>query len=268
MHARTAAGTDVYYTVTGAGPPMLLVHGANCDADFMSPLAAHLRHRCCCIALDRPGYRRSGLLAHDTTIDEQAAAIRAVHAAVTAEPAWLFGHSSGGNFSMGYAMRYPAAVKGLVLMEPALYALYPADAKPWGVQHMLDVVLPLCRAGDVARGVAEFVRAIPMSAETGAEISALPFWHQIEANKAAFTHDHPVVIEWRPTDAELSRLPCPLLLLAGDRTNAILRDIVNLLWSKLPRGAVTTLAGCDHMAPQIRPRETARAVLDFVESNA
>jgi len=61
-----------------------------------------LRDRFHCIVLDRLGYRRSAHLDQNTTPEEQATAIEAVHHSVTAKPAWVFGHSSGGNFALAY----------------------------------------------------------------------------------------------------------------------------------------------------------------------
>lgn len=268
MQAKTPGGRTVYYKMAGSGPPLLLVHGGNFDADFMTPLADRLRERFTCISLDRPGYRRSGSLDRDSTVEDQTAAIRAVHAAVGDEPAWVLGHSSGGNFSLAYALQFPNAVRGLVLMEPALYGLYPQGAQPWGVRHMREVALPLFRAGDIERGFAEFGRVIELNPDSVNELLALPFGHQLEENKASFARDQAIVIEWCPGKDALAALRCPVLLLEADQTTRLLRDIVQLLQPLIPRATVTTLASCDHLAPQLRPKETARAVLDFVEAGA
>ena len=264
MITQTPSGQQIYYWTAGSGEPLILVHSATCDADFMRPLSDQLDDEFRCIALDRVGYQRSSQIDHDTTVDEQVEAIRAVHMACTDAPAWVFGHSSGGNFALAYAVRFPELVTGLVLMEPALYAMYPPDATPPAIATMLNEIIPTCRGGDLERGMGQFVQLLGIGSDTIQELSQLPFFAQSGTNAAAFANDQQVVIHGRPTDTELSGLRVPTLLLEGDRTGRLLRDVVALLRPRIPNATVTTLKDCDHMAPQIRPGVVAEAVRAFM----
>jgi pimeloyl-ACP methyl ester carboxylesterase len=264
MFAETNDGLTVYYSVAGQGDPMILVHGGNSDADFMTPLEREIGHVFCCVSLDRLGCRRSSSLDHDTTISEQVAAIRAVHRAAGDAPSWIFGHSSGGNFALAYALEYPDLVQGIILMEPALYAAYPVAAIPKAVIKMRDEVMPIFRAGEVERGLAEFVEVLESgNPETFAELADLGLDVRLSENAQSFAHDQPIVIEWCPSDRDLAAFEIPLLLIEGDQTTSLLRDIVALLRAKVPNATVATLKGCDHMAPQVRPGKVADAILDF-----
>jgi pimeloyl-ACP methyl ester carboxylesterase len=127
---RTEGGRDIYYDVVGAGPDLMLVHGALSDADSFAGLIEILSDQFRCITLDRPGYNRSGRLDCATNIEEQAEAVEAVRRACGAAAPWIFGHSSGGNFALGHACLFPGSAKGLIMMEPALYAMYSAAPHP------------------------------------------------------------------------------------------------------------------------------------------
>jgi pimeloyl-ACP methyl ester carboxylesterase len=260
-----SAGGSVYYDTIGDGRDwMLLVHGANCDAEFMGPLATQLPEFTC-IVLDRLGYRRSGRLSRDTSVEEQARAIQAVHEACTSAPTWLFGHSSGGNFALAYALLNPTAVRGLILMEPALYAAYSRKDAPPAIAEMTDYILPIFRRGDIGAGLEAWVRVLGGATDTTfAALKELGLSDRLLENAEALAHDQPPVIEWCPTDDELQSLKLPILLLEGTESPELLRGIVRILAPKL-RAKTTRLQGCDHMAPQVAAQSTAAAIRVFTQ---
>jgi pimeloyl-ACP methyl ester carboxylesterase len=257
----------IYFETMGSGEdPMLLIHGANCDGEFMVPLARELSEFTC-VFPDRLGYRRSAALDHDTTTEEQAQAIDAVLKACTSEPAWMFGHSSGGNFALAYALLHPESVRGLILMEPALYATHLPDEAPPEIQSMRDRVLPIFQAGDVEGGLQAFIDVLGgVADETFARLEQLGFAERLAENAVFFAHDQPVVIDWCPTDEQLGSLDLPVLLLEGSESPELLRGIVRILAPKL--GAETELlVGCDHMAPQVAAHRVASAISSFIGRN-
>ena len=153
-------------------------------------------------------------------------------------------------------------------MEPALYAVYPPDTAPPAIATMLNEVVPLFREGDLERGMNAFVKLLELRSETIQALSKLPFVGNSGKNIAAFANEQQVVVQWRPTDEELSTLHAPTLLLEGELTTRLLRDIVSLLHPKLPNATVRTLSGCDHMAPQIRPDVVVSAIRAFAKEHA
>jgi pimeloyl-ACP methyl ester carboxylesterase len=265
MIAHTSDGKHVFFNVEGHGPEILFVHGAGSDADTMAPLVSELSGTYRCISVDRLGYRRSAHLDSDTTVDEQAEAIEAVRKACTSERVWIFGHSSGGNVAVGYVLRFPTNVRGLVLMEPALYALYPSDASPPGIERMKRDVIPMFKKGDIGEGIQSFMKLFEVSQDTLVELGSLPSTAGPVENWLPFGHDQPFVVDWRPSEAEIQNLTQhPTLVIVGDRTAPLLRDISRLLTEKLPTARLATLVGCDHLAPLLRPRLVAEKISNFV----
>lgn len=264
MLARTSDGKDVYFDIQGSGSEILLIHGAGSDADTMLPLVSELSGGYRCVSLDRLGYRRSTHLNRDTTMDEQAYAVEAVRRASTTGPVWVFAHSSGGNVAVGYASLFPSSVRGLVLMEPALYALYPPETAPPAIDRMRKEIIPMFQRGDIGAGVRTFGQLLDVSAESIEELARLPRATNPLENWVPFGHDQPFVLDWYPSATELEHVAQPMLILEGDRTTPLLRDICRLLTDKLPNAILTTLGGCDHLAPSLRPALVAEKISEFI----
>ena len=265
MIARTEGGRSIYYDVLGAGPDLMFVHGAMSDADSFADLVATLSDQFRCITLDRPGYNRSGQLACATTIEEQADAVESVRRACGAAAPWIFGHSSGGNFALGHTCSFPGTAKGLILMEPALYAMYPEGSRPAAVGAMEQRVVPLCESGQLEDGLILFAELLeaPLPED---RIAALRD-QGVPENFRPFGFDQPAVLGWRPSDAKFRGLEQPVLLLEGDQTTSLLRDICRLLLPHLPNGELRTLEGCNHFAPQMNPALVAEEILGFAKGD-
>jgi pimeloyl-ACP methyl ester carboxylesterase len=256
MIATTPDQRAVYYQTTGSGPEVLLVHGglpAYFD-ELVDVLSPHYR----CIAFDRLGFRRSARLSRNTTVGEQVMAIAAVHRCVTTAPAWVFGYSSGGNFALAYALSHPDRVRGLLLVEPALYAIYPPEQTPPAVERMQNVAMPLFQQGQLEQGWQAFGAAVfpswswPPLSEEGLDMVR------------SFGYDQPVVITWCPSPAELQRLTLPVLILGGDQSPSLLRDICQRLQRQLNNVRLVTLPGQDHGMPFAAPKLVAEQSVAFI----
>ena len=264
MITQTSDSKDVYFNIEGSGPEVLFIHGAGSDADAMMPLVFELSGRYRCISLDRLGYRRSTHLDRDTTVAEQAHAVEAVRKACTSDPVWMFGQSSGGNVAVGYASLFPSNVRGLVLMEPALYALYPSEAIPPAIDLMRSEIIPRFQRGDVGEGIKSIVALLEVPPETLKELLRFPLPANRLENWLPFGHDQPFVLDWCPSESDVQHLTHPTLVLEGDRTTPLLRNICRLLTEKLPNAHLTTMSGCDHLAPLLRPMLVAEKISEFI----
>ncbi len=120
-------GLRVHLTDEGAGPPVVLVHGASGNLrDWTFSMtgrlaAAGLR----VIAVDRPGFGysdRAPLRGWEPAV--QARILRGAAAAVGAERPVVVGHSWGGAVAMAWAADAPAQVAGVAVLAGATH--------PWG----------------------------------------------------------------------------------------------------------------------------------------
>ena len=125
MPTVNANGTELYYEMRGAGPPVLLIMGATGDGGHLDALADKLADEFTVISYDRRGNGRSPV-PNDwkmTSPEEQADDAAALLTALRTGPAAVFGTSSGGNFALCLMVRHPGLVRGAILHEPGLYAL-------------------------------------------------------------------------------------------------------------------------------------------------
>jgi pimeloyl-ACP methyl ester carboxylesterase len=111
-----------YLERPGRGTPVVLIHGLPGTAeDFERVVPLLAGHRT--IAIDRPGfgYSTGGYVPFDRQLQVIHALLAELH---VARPV-LVGHSYGGTIALGYAERYPGAVRGLVLADAAAAGTHP-----------------------------------------------------------------------------------------------------------------------------------------------
>lgn len=118
-------GARLYYEVRGAGPVLLMLAGGHGDADTINPLASHLAGQFTVVTYDRRGLSRSRLdnPSEAISIESHSDDAHLLLAALTAEPAFVFGNSIGALIGLDLTASHPAQVRLLVAHEPPHPAL-------------------------------------------------------------------------------------------------------------------------------------------------
>jgi pimeloyl-ACP methyl ester carboxylesterase len=145
LHVGPPVGADISWLQAGdpTGPRLILVHGtpgsAEGWADYLLAPPPGLE----VVALDRPGFGRSGPDGAVTSLAAQAAAVAALLPA-DGRPALLLGHSLGGPIVARVAAEQPQRVAALVLLaaslDPALEEIHPMQ--PIGAWWPVRALLP------------------------------------------------------------------------------------------------------------------------------
>jgi acetyltransferase/esterase len=133
MSTLEVPGARLYYEAYGSGPLMLMVSGANGDANVFKMVAEHLAARYTVVTYDRRGFSRSqldGAQDYDHRLETDVADVRRLIEHLSDEPATLFGSSSGGIVVLEVLARYPSVVRALVPYEPAAVKQLP-DGEKW-----------------------------------------------------------------------------------------------------------------------------------------
>jgi len=250
----TADGNAVYYRVHGAGRELLIVHCAAGDADVYPELVKTLSSHFRCVTFDRPGYHRSEQLDRDTTVAEQVMAIWTVQQQVPADRVWVFAHSGGGNYALAYALAHPERVKGLILVEPALYAIFPVQERPPEIDRMQRVVLPLFQQGKITQGRAEFFAMFGWSTDEPAS-----------ENWGFFGHELAVITRWCPSEADLHQVTLPVLILAGEKSPPLLQNISRRLAAHLGNARLILLEKIGHQSLWTEPQLIAAKITAFID---
>ena len=117
-------GTELYCEIRGAGAPLLLVMGGSGDGGHFDTIADLLSDEFTVVTYDRRGNGRSPAPAgwKTTSPEEQADDAAGLLAALVRSPAVVCGTSSGAVFALCLLARHPAALRGAILHEPALFA--------------------------------------------------------------------------------------------------------------------------------------------------
>ena len=113
-------GGELYYTRAGSGPPLCLNHQYGA-VSATSPLAEGLTPLFTCYAINARGIEGSGPVREPTDLTMEALAddLEAARVALGLERWVMAGHSTGGMVALIYALRYPEAMTGLILVGSA-----------------------------------------------------------------------------------------------------------------------------------------------------
>ena len=115
-------GAKLYYKLQGSGPVLFTLQGGPGDADGSDGLAAAIGDRYTVISYDRRGLSRSQIddPAHPIAIGTHSDDASRLLAALTDEPAYLFGSSLGALIALDLAAAHSEQVRLLVAHEAAL----------------------------------------------------------------------------------------------------------------------------------------------------
>jgi pimeloyl-ACP methyl ester carboxylesterase len=199
-------GMQMYYEVSGAGAPLIVLHGAYMNIPAMGAIIPKLATTHRVYALELQGHGRTTDIDRPITYQNLADDVDAFMEAVGLQKADVFGYSMGSVTGLQLAIRHPAKVNKLVMASGAY------DASGWQP---------------------EFVAFIPqMTVEI---FSGMPFakeYRKLAANPDGFPElaRKLIAIEKEPMawGDEVKAIKAPVLIIAGDADVATLEHSVSL----------------------------------------
>jgi pimeloyl-ACP methyl ester carboxylesterase len=146
------SGATLSYRVRGTGPLLLILRGGHGDADAADTLCEQLIDRYTVVTYDRRGLSRSTIDASDEspTIATHGDDAHQLVAALTTEPALVFGNGIGGLIGLDLIARHPGQVRVLVAHEPPAWGLLPDADRDRATRALEDVVSTFRREGTAA----------------------------------------------------------------------------------------------------------------------
>jgi pimeloyl-ACP methyl ester carboxylesterase len=248
VHAYRVAGT-------GAGPPVLLVHGLGGSANgWVRILGALARNFSAVYAVDLPGNGFSPLPASGPlTLEEHLEVLHAFSREVVKAPAFVVGNSLGGALSLILAATHPEDVVALGLVAPA------------GGEMTRESLAELLRVLDVrtTRDAVRLTRRLFHRAPLVALLFApeMKKTHATAAVRALRSHAeqrHSI-----PPDL-LAGLQAPTLLLWGASEKLLPREQLDWYREHLPSVArIEVVKGFGHVPQMERPRELVQRLRAF-----
>jgi pimeloyl-ACP methyl ester carboxylesterase len=118
-HRVRVRGREIPYWTTGAGPPLVLLHGLGGSSRCWTPSLGGLATTHRLFLVDWPGFGSLWRLHREFLLDEASSWLADWIEAVALARIRVVGHSMGGYVAARFAARYPDLVERLVLVAPA-----------------------------------------------------------------------------------------------------------------------------------------------------
>ena len=248
----------------GAGPPLLLLHGAGGATHSWRGLMPLLAERFRCIAVDLPGHGFTSRAPGRSGLEATVADLRALLREIGAEPAAIVGHSAGAAIGLRMAQARPVPVVGLngafAAFEGMAGFLFPLVAKALALSPL---TVPLFTA------TASPARVRRMLEATGSRIDeeTLALYAALIGDRAHVEGTLQKMASWdlAPLHRALPGTRAPLLLVVGDRDGTVPPRVSRALAAKLPQARVEVLPGLGHLAHEEAPDRVAGALMPWLE---
>ena len=281
-----ANGTSLEVSDQGAGEPLVLVHGSASDYRTwhrqVPAFAEHYRT----VSYSRryhwpnPPIPENG----EYRLHEHADDLLALLDELDARPAHLVGHSYGGVVCLVAAMRAPQLVRSLVLEEPPVLSLF-VSVPPAPAELLASAFRrPLTTAGIIKLGALSLGPATAAARErdldrvvqlTGRAILGRSAYEALSEERLqqvrANTFPEELLSEGflpRLSQAEVSRVEAPVLLVGGRRSPFVFGRLLGELQRLLRNAQRTVIENASHLAHEDDPAGFNRQVLSFLRTNA
>ncbi len=246
-------GTSVGYRQSGAGRPLVLVHGSPADHTTFEQLIPHLEPFVTVCAMDRRGRGMSGdnpSYAHEREFEDVAAVVDALGPGVD-----LFGHSYGCVVALEGAL-LTTNLRRLILYEPWI-GRYPAG--------VVAELAHLAAIGD-REGVVTtiFRRLLGMSEEELDHYRGSASWEARVSLADVNVREARVEDAYQFDPTRFADMQVPTLLLAGGDSPPGMRAIVDMVDAALPDSRIGELPGQQHVAHRTAPDLLASKIVAFV----
>lgn len=274
MPTRTLMGTTLHYDEAGPGgqggqaghaghaaqgSPLVLLHGFPLDSRVWAKQREGLADRFRVITPDLRGFGKS-TSADRFSMESLADDVHALLEAIGALPAVLGGLSMGGYVALEYARKYPADLKGLILVDTKAEG-DTAEGKE-GRNKMIELV-----RAQGSSAVAEQMMPKMLAPETPATRPQVAReLRSIMENCPALTIEHALVAMRDRIDhtANLPSIAVPTLMIVGAEDAITPPKVAQAMQSAIPRSQLAVIPDAGHMAVMEQPEQVNRTIANFV----
>ena len=235
------AGLRIGFRRRGAGTPLVLLHGAVCDSRVWRVELESFADAFTVLAWDAPGCGASDDPAPDFGMGDYADVLAGLLHAIDLGPAHVLGHSWGSTLALELSLRYPSAVRSLVLV--GAYAGWAGSLSPGEVERRLRFALHAADLGPDAfeptsmRGL--FSDAMP--AERAQELASI-----MRETRPAATRTMALALAEADLGDALPSIVVPTLVVCGEADERSPLSVGRDLHSAIPGSTLVVLPGLGH----------------------
>lgn len=253
-------GCALYCEEVGAGPPVLLIHGAGAYAGLYAPCVAELEASHRVLSYDRRGYSRSPHPPVKDLRTHVADAARLIEERIGEAPV-IVGWSAGAMIALHLAVSHPDRVRSLVLAEPPLQLQAP---RPLALGAVARWSWTRLRRGPRA-GAEVFYRWVSQYRGGGNAFDAYPReWRdQMLGNAEALFAEIRIgggALGERMRRQQLASIGAPMQVLLGARSAPVFAPAARYLLRVARQAELIPVPEASHMIPTDRPDVVVEAV--------
>jgi magnesium chelatase accessory protein len=256
-----AGGLTWHVQVMGEGPALLLVHGTGAASHSFRDVAPILAENFTVIVPDLPGHGfTSAPPSYRMTLRDMSAALADLLVALSAQPAFVVGHSAGAAVAARMALDLRIAPKLLVSLNGALLPIPGLPGQFFSGMAKTLALVPAIpwlfswRAGD--RAAVE-----KMIASTGSVLDerGIDLYAKLLRNADHVSNVLAMMANWE-LDAlalDLPNLAPRLVLVVADKDRAVPISVARKVEKRVPGSRVVMQPGLGHLSHEEQPVETA-----------
>jgi 3-oxoadipate enol-lactonase len=267
MERAEVNGTTLAYEVTGAGEPILLIHGSHI-ADTFAPMTREpALEGFQLVRYHRRGLGDSGAINPPFELKDQAADAIALLDHLGIGSAHVVGHSYGGATALQLAADAPERVRSLVLLEAALLNV------PSGPELMGEIgpAFEQFAAGSKTEAVDTFMSAVSDAQwreNTTNVLGSDAVDQAIRDADTFFAVEIPAIMTWSFGADEAGSIGCPVLYVYGGDSRKAFQEGADLARPWFKACEVVVIDGVNHMLQAAQPTKVAEVIATFVRKHA
>lgn len=261
----TAGGLRWHVQSFGAGPTVLLLHGAGAATHSWRGLAPLLAERLRVIAPDLPGHGFT-----DTpgggglSLPEMARRLAALLAVLEARPALIVGHSAGAAIALRLLLDGAVEPHAVVAVNGALQPFPGLTAPLFQGMARLLFANPLAAYAFAAQA-RDPARVARLIARTGSTLDAegVGLYARLFRSPGHIAGTLGMMANWdlETLRRDFERVRTPLTLIVGAADAAVPPTVAAQVRASIPRAEIVTLETVGHLAHEERPDRVAEIIL-------
>jgi 3-oxoadipate enol-lactonase len=249
------------YTDRGGGgaAPLVLLHGFPLDRRMWDAQVERLSEHHRVIAPDLRGFGQSRR-SDPFTIESLADDVHLFLDQLGALPCVLAGLSMGGYVALAYAKKYPADLRGLILLDTK------AEADTADGKAAREKMIQLVRSSGAAAVAEQMLPKMIAPAALESRPDVVKTMRQIMENCPAHTIEYALkaMRDRKDRTGELPSIKCPTLVIVGDADAITPPAVAEKMAGAIPGAKLEVVRGAGHMSPLEQPEHVNRAIERFM----
>ncbi len=257
----------LHVTEEGEGTPVVLLHGSASNGKQWRSLTGYIKANHRVVIPDLPGYGNSARPVGVAPSLEDTAKILLDLITDIGEPVHLVGHSFGASVALKLATLTPHKVLSLTLIEPATFSPYWTEHGISAPQTRKFVSMAQCTRARLAHGKPfdAMNRFFDFWNGSGTwQRSSVDMRVKLASLAAQVVNDFRAMANDKMTADHLANVACPVQILRGTASPAVVEILSRHLLARLPFAGETLFDGAGHMLPLTDPHLVDPAIGRFI----